>query len=149
MIITIIGTICAILLGFFNARLRYNETYIDITLTVILLIAMIALGLTSSIAAEEDIAPWIKAIGGYIGIYIPMYMSQRITDAYYQEKSPKIFYLFATIFIIICVAIYALGYCGFSSLLYALAGLAILGIALIIEIIQTFGSLIYQMFKKN
>ena len=151
MIITIIGTICALVLG----KIAYNTEKNDDT-TVMKLISLYALllavGITGGVSglnAQINWADWIKFFCGAFGMFMPVYAIYALTKAKDKKEHIKGTILILLLFIAACISIYMLGYCGFSGLLYTFAGLTILGIAFVIEIIGTFGILLGTIFQKS
>lgn len=147
---TIIGTICALALGWlaYNIEKSGKVTPLQMISASILSIFIV----TYSVASTETEClknPAILTTCQICGMFIPSFISYAIFKAKHKELHIVKTVLTILFYICTCITIYTLGYCKFSCVLYVYATFVILGVAISVKIIQTFGSLIYQMFKKN
>ena len=151
MIITIIGTICALVLGkiAYDTEKNQDTTALQLIVLPLLLLAIGITGGVSGLNAQVNWSDWIKFFCGAFGMFMPVYAVYALIKAKDKKENVKGTILILLLFIAICIGIYMLGYCGFSGLLYAFAGLTILGIAFVIEIIGTFGILLGTLFQKS
>ena len=131
MVYTIIGTICALVLGkiAYDTEKNQDTTALQLIVLPLLLLAIGITGGVSGLNAQVNWSDWIKFFCGAFGMFMPVYAVYALIKA--KDKKEQ------------------LGYCGFSGLLYAFAGLTILGIAIVIEIIGTFGILLGTLFQKS
>lgn len=151
MFYTIIGTICALVLGWlvYNTEKNDDTTVMQLISLYALLLAVGITGGVSGLNAQVNWADWIKFLCGAFGMFMPVYAAYALIKAKDKKEHIKGTILILLPFIAACISIYMLGYCGFSGLLYTFAGLTILGIAIVIEIIGTFGILLGTIFQKS
>ena len=149
--ITIIGTICALVLGWlvYNTEKNDDTTVMQLISLYALLLAVGITGGVSGLNAQVNWADWIKFLCGAFGMFMPVYAAYALIKAKDKKEHVKGTILILLLFIAACIAIYMLGYCGFTSLLYTYSALAILGIAIVIEVIGTFGILLGTIFQKS
>ncbi len=149
--ITIIGTICALVLGKVAYDIEKNQdtTIMQLISLYVLLFAVGIFGGLSGLNTQINWADWIRFFCGAFGMFMPVYAAYALIKAKDKKEHVKGTIIILLLFIAACIAIYMLGYCGFSGLLYTFAGLAILGIATVVEVIGTFGILLGIIIKKS
>lgn len=149
--ITIIGTICALALGWLTYNIEKNgeTTIMQMIVFPLLLLAVSISGGLSGLNTQINWADWIRFFCGAFGMFMPVYAAYALIKAKDKKEHVKGTILILLLFIAACIGIYMLGYCEFSGLLYAFAGLTILGIAIVIEVIGTLGILLGTIFQKS
>ena len=149
--ITIIGTICALVLGKIAYDIEKNgeTTIMQMIVFPLLLLAVSISGGLSGLNTQINWADWIRFFCGAFGMFMPVYAAYALIKAKDKKEHIKGTIIIFLLFIAACIAIYTLGYCGFSGLLYTFAGLVIFGIAIVIEVIGTFGILLGTIFQKS